>query len=458
MKEALRLYPWSRVYVLIAGPFVLLFVFVTPPSQAPDEPAHFDRAYEVSEGHLIPQRLGPWVGDELPASVDRIGKTFEAGLPFHPERKQSVRRILAGFSVSLDPQRRVFVSFPNTAVLGFVAYVPQGAAIAAARIVAAPPLALFYLARLAVAGSSVLLMALAIRTVPFGTPVFFLLALAPMTIFEMASLSADGVTNGIAFLLIAWLLRCAFGEEVRLSRRSVLFSLVLAVLLSLSKPGYFLLSALALSIPWKKFGTRRKQIGFLLLLFAGSIGAALLWARLVAPFHALAASSGVMAATEHMHAIREHPLAFLIRLAVYYFRLAPTFGHQFLGMLGWVDTPLPLSAAILEAVGLLVVALTMANATLIRWTDRILWVGIIGASLVVLGVILYLYSTPAEAGVYFLHGVQGRYFIPLAPLGLLALANARLRVSWNRYPAAVSVWASVLLAAALSTVVVRYYL
>jgi uncharacterized membrane protein len=368
-----------------------------------------------------------------------------------------VGKILAGFSVPLEADRREFVSFPNTAVLGFVAYIPQAVTIATARAFAAPPLVLFYLGRLAAAGAGLLLMATAIGTVPLGPSLFFLLALAPMTVFEMASLSADGVTNALAFLLTACLLRCALGEEVPLSRRRLLLPLVLSILLSLSKPGYFLLSGVGFSIPGGKFRSRRSHVGFLLLLLGASLGAALLWARLVAPFHALAASSGTLASTEHLRTLREHPLDFLVRLAGYYFRYAPTFAHQFLGVLGWVDTPLPLAAAILEAVALLAVTLG-AGVAGVRCTDRVLWLGIVAGSLVVLGAILYLYSTPAEAGGYLLHGVQGRYFIPLAPLALLVLSGTRVRIPGGRVPAVFSVWASLLLGVALSTVVVRYYL
>src|SRR4029079_8068336 len=64
-----RMTPERTVLVvgLLGG---LLFVAATPPFQAPDEPNHFARAYQISEGVLFP-RSG---GADLPESVVTLRK------------------------------------------------------------------------------------------------------------------------------------------------------------------------------------------------------------------------------------------------------------------------------------------------------------------------------------------------------------------------------------------------
>ena len=54
------------VMALLAG---LVLVFVNGPFQAPDEPAHFLRAYQISEGRFFSERVDDKAGGQLPAAI-----------------------------------------------------------------------------------------------------------------------------------------------------------------------------------------------------------------------------------------------------------------------------------------------------------------------------------------------------------------------------------------------------
>jgi hypothetical protein len=46
-----------RIFLLLSGLFGIL-IFLTPPMRGPDEPAHFIRAYGISQGQVIPLGCG----------------------------------------------------------------------------------------------------------------------------------------------------------------------------------------------------------------------------------------------------------------------------------------------------------------------------------------------------------------------------------------------------------------
>ena len=84
---------------------------------------------------------------------------------------------------------------------GPIGYLPQAAGIAVGRLFGAPPLICFYLARLANLLVAVTLLFFAIRLAPFGKQLFVLMALLPVTMMELASVSSDALTIAGAIVL-----------------------------------------------------------------------------------------------------------------------------------------------------------------------------------------------------------------------------------------------------------------
>src|SRR5580658_1680542 len=73
-----RWFTLPRVFVALSLTFGLGMMIVTPPFETPDEPHHFMRAYQISEGHLLPRFRDNVGGDELPASIYLISQPFDA--------------------------------------------------------------------------------------------------------------------------------------------------------------------------------------------------------------------------------------------------------------------------------------------------------------------------------------------------------------------------------------------
>src|SRR3989339_542516 len=213
----------ENAFLCLAGFFGILFIFITPPFQSPDEQEHFYRTYQVSELQLVAQKENEKVGGYLPKSLKDIAQITMDDIPFHPEKKASIHTILS-----------------------------------VCKILKLSPIKLMYLGRISNLAFWILSVFVVIRIIPVLKWTFFILTLMPMSIFLAASLSGDTVTNSLIFLFIAVVLRIAYREEKNISRNNFIFLFFLALSISMTKQIYFLIPALILLIPPDMFGGRKK--------------------------------------------------------------------------------------------------------------------------------------------------------------------------------------------------------
>ena len=59
----------EKKYLYIALIFGILFVFIVPPFQSPDEDSHFKKAYQVSKGKLYPEVKKNVIGNYFPTEM-----------------------------------------------------------------------------------------------------------------------------------------------------------------------------------------------------------------------------------------------------------------------------------------------------------------------------------------------------------------------------------------------------
>lgn len=443
----------SRAVATIGGAGGLLFALLTPPFQAPDEPVHFLRAYQISEGDLFAD--GP-TGALLPASLQAAVERFDH-LPFHPEARVAPGEIAAAFGQPLAAERRASTWLGAAAAYTPVPYLPQATGALAGRALGLPPVAILYLERLANLAACLLLAWTAVRLAPFAAWPLALIALLPMAAFLRGSASADALVGAGGLLAAAALLAVAFGPEEGRGRAWALFAAGSAVLV-LSKGAYVLLPLAVLAVPPSRLGPRRREAavyaGVLLLVAAGL--AASLWTarRGIASLR----PDAVVTSGEQARTMMADPLAFLALAGSDYVMHAPRYAAQAVGNLGWLDTPLPVPLLAGYALLLLGVALAGGSREVaVPARLRLLLAALAALSLLLVSVALYVTWTPAGAA--GIEGIQGRYLIPLAPFVVPLLVSRRWardlcapRASWALFAAA-----SLATAVALATLALRFY-
>ena len=417
----------AQVFACVAGLVGVLLVVATPPFQVPDEPNHFARAFQVSEGQVVSQRTTDSVGGWLPRSINRVAGTVMGRVPFNPDVKQDLDAWARAFDIPLLAHDRTETAFPNTALSGPVAYLPQALGIELGRMLGGSALTLLYWGRISSLFWCVAVTALAIRWLTVRPWTCVLLALLPMTLYVRSSVSSDGPTLALTILAMAICLRpidlaprdgdVAHSRNESADRRQWWLLFGVAALLALGKPPYGAVVFLALATPPRLIGGTKRYIAMMLALTAVFLAAQGGWAL------AMRGKTAVMAPGSDPEAQRaylgDHPgdaAAILVQDLV---RSAPALAHQAVGVLGWLDAPLPGLVAVI--LGLLIVLVALGEAGPPSRCAAFRWLGaaICGVGTLTLLTMNYVWWTPPAA--VHVEGIQGRHLLPLIPFLFLSI-------------------------------------
>lgn len=411
-----------RLFIAAALLLGLAYVFVTPPFAVPDEDNHFWRALAVGRGHLLatrgldampmPQAVEDftWVIERTSPEQTLSQKLRTAAALRHDGRMGRPIRFAAWYS-----------PFPYLAT-GLVAALPLR------------PVIVFYGGRIANLLAAVLLIALAIRAAPQYGAILAAAALLPMSLYELASLSADAPTIVLAWLFTALLLSPP--------RRTPLIGLA-GFASGLCKPAYFLIALLALVTPlrWRQrmaiLGAT--ALGTLLAIAAAQRGA-------YNPRRGLPVDAGAQ-----LRCIASDPIHFAQVMLHDVVTNGRFYVEELIGRFGANELKLSPVVITLEILLLLGVALTCGAA--LRARVRITALAIV--AMTIAGILLSQYLIWSVVCGDAIEGVQGRYFLEILPLFLAALALPRIRLRTN--PWVVIAVAAVCNAMALLTLVRRYW-
>jgi len=433
---------WTKpeaVFTRLGLAFGLIFLVVTPPFQVADESDHFRRAYQLSEGRVRPLRQGMHVGGLLPRSVEITVVDAMGGIAFNPHQKQSVDNVIALLSMPLNAEDRVFSDFRSTAIYSPLAHLPQAVGVATGKRLGLAPLGAAYVGRLTNLLAALALTALAIRIIPFMKWGMVLLALTPMAVFQRSSLSADVLLNAVAAILVAVVLRAATRTE-RLRLGEILLYAALTSGLGLCKPPYLALGLLCLTIPSARFGGIKPYV----LANAGVLASAVLttgaWNFMVRDLFVVkgGAPNTVGLPGAELGQLMEAQIGFLLSdprqiVAIFWNTIAVqwSFYHRsFIGILGWLDTNLPTALTTSYTWILCLVAIVDGDqAGTLNRRVRLCIAAVAVVGLIGLGLSIYLQWSPT--GGSYIEGIQGRYFIPYAPLLLLLMSSRRCTIDFG---------------------------
>ena len=447
-------------YLILSVPFGFALLFLTPPSQVPDEFAHLMRSFQLSEGRFVAVKVGSQTGGDLPVSLTTMMSPYW-GIPFHPTVKTTVASVRKSADIPLDRDKRHFVNFPNTAMTPPLPYLPQALGIVLASQLTSSVLYLMYAGRAFNLLATISVTFLAIRRTPIGKWMFAVLALTPMSMFIAASLSADALTNALSFLLIAQILHVAFGPQACVTGTSILQMALLGIAIGQCKQAYFLLPACILIIPIVRFGSwRRYCISFAVVMVVTCLSV-VAWALVVRGIYSPANPLVEIDPGRQLQLIQTDPSRFLTALKVT-IQNTPSYFQQFAGVLGFLDTYLPDWVIYTTWAVILIACL---DHLVPPGNVRLLHVSLfLGISLVTSFIVTFIiYLTWEKVGGTTLIGIQGRYFIPLSPLIGLVIARVRelMPNSWLRHlpllnAISISILPSLLLVT-LFTLYARYY-
>jgi hypothetical protein len=395
---------------------LIAMCFLTPPFQSPDEHRHFFRAYQLSEGVLLPYRLQPnmkegttvqalhaAVGGALPRAVDVLLLATHADrLRSNPNERLRAADLVSALAIKVDANDRVFFRFPHETPFPPYAFAPQAAGILLARAFTDRILIHFYAGRLVNAMTALALIWLALLFAPTLWPVCLAFGSLPLVSFQMGSASPDAILLGASILFGASL----FVRGVGWTRWVQGGSLCLLTI----KPFYAPVALLPLLNTDSKVTVRTGLVVVSLLPGA-------LWLALVSGLIVPVRTDVDFDASRQLAGVLHDPINYLRLSAKDLVINGAWYAESMIGVLGWMDRPLPIPH-LLFAYMLAFISPALCGPE--RPHPSNWWVLILACLLSMLAIQLALYLSFSVVGTQAIYGVQGRYFLPLFLLVLLA--------------------------------------
>lgn len=425
----------TLAFALVATLFGAWFAVTTPPFWGHDEISQFGRAYQVAHGGFLPERIpderGVSYGGDMPSSIEVLmGYAFDDynNNPGEPDPMVADPGAYDRMKSAPVTERTEKIWFTNTAAYSPVPYVPAAIGIRLAELFDLSVGGLNLLTRLAGLGAYLLIVGFGLRALRAHRVQWlaFTVAVLPIAIFQAGTVTADTMTNALAMLVSALLIKALFLGE-RLPRVETAALLAAAVLLPVSKPTYVLLAMLVVLAPAHRLGLGGR-LRWLPWGFA-ALGAAAfaVWTKIAAP---TGDGMGLMRPPaqwysvrpgDQLHGILTDPAHFLDVFGDSVWLRDQRWFTQFFGELGfaYVDVPALTIVTCLLALAVSVGIADRMNALTATFRRTLLVALTVAASVAMIYVTLYMSFTPV--GYYLVDGVQGRYFVPLALLAFAVL-------------------------------------
>lgn len=401
----------EKRFLIIAIPIFIAFTILMPMFIAHDERFHWFRIYEITEGGLLPEIRNNSTGYEMPDAV-------YTSLPYSNRKYTDVKE---GLKDKLDKNNKSFISDVTMSVYSPVQYAPHVLGVIVGKLVTDRPVLIAFIGRFFNMIVSIILLYFAIKKMPFGKNIMLLFSIIPIAIEGFTSLSGDGFTICISYLLIAYILNLTKSKQKKLLKKDYAILLSLGTILAFCKLVYIPLVFLLYLLPEKYFKSKKDKIIKITLTCIILLGFNLIWLKLANPY--LSVYTGGKSSYQVKY-IFENIIRYVeIFLYSFFTQIKDLISSMYGDTLLWSDYihnyPLVSISLITMTMITCVCDQTLkkqlsVKSSIIMSVISVAIVGLIYTS-------LYVQWTPyANPNII---GVQGRYFLPFIPLLFIVIGN-----------------------------------
>lgn len=414
-KEVKEKKNWVEV-VLFTFIFLLgiIFTFVVPPFQKPDETAHFLRAVALSDGQFTCNYENHKSYFNIPSKYfSYLSEIGQGRIAFHYEEKFFIEDLKGAESRIYEEDEMVEYGFCS---LPFVGYIPASIGILIGDLFNSISLE-FYLARLFNFLVFFILLIWSYRRLKDSKLKWVILsyAMIPMVTHQASVVGYDAMQ--LALTPVIFSLIIDFLRKAEIKKKDLLIFVISMVLLLVIKQGYYFLCLLYFLIPWSKIAKGKKKCLLITLIY-------LLLCILSAVFHLkLDTGSSFVNTGRNINAYAQLSL---LKSPKFFFDLVRNtinanlvfYIRSFIGVFGWLDYGL------FEIVYLLYIFYWSFLAYAIKDDVANIVKKKISLVTIILGITLFLtigflfgsiYLTWNTVGTTVIGKVQGRYFLILFP-------------------------------------------
>ncbi len=426
LKKTYRPAVMALVTVLFFGG---IYMLIFPPFSTPDEDIHYANAYTLSNMLMFQETT------DADGYVYMRADDAALSLPTEPEKEEYLYIAKALFS-GIENSEMIVSTYQGTDTFIWI-YLPQALGLTLGRLLQAGPLLSWYLARffnLLVYG---IMIYKAVSWMPFASFSPVAISLMPMVLELISSLSYDAGVIGLSLMFTAYALRLIYISPTVKKKDVVMVTLLMAFLTPV-KVIYSVLALLMFCIPKQKFGTRKKYGMTAGVMILGMIATTL--AAQASRFVIYLSGNNT---TPEAIGGEGYQLSTLLlnpgMVAKIYLESIRRMGGTQLGMmlgdkLGYIIIPVNLIIIMAVLLCLIFSVIHVEQEPLyVTWKHKWIFTAICVAIYFLANFLMLLAWT--QAGLPYIQGVQGRYYIPglLLLLCITRSRNLTLKYSVDHY-------------------------
>ena len=429
-------------FALIALFWGIILVFLIPPLQVPDEGSHFIRAWGIS---TLQWRCDEKLRVEAPQNIGNLAVNLDeqkinSGIYPDSETQKYLDE-------KIDSHKDKYCS--QFCLYSPISHVPQSLGIVAARILDSSALQTLYLGRITNLLISILLIFWAIRLAPFGKIVFLFTGLLPMTMQQFSSLSGDALNfSGILFFSA---LALNLSQKENLRGWQLAGFAVSSLAFIHTKPGYAGILLLFLLLRPYQFPSRMKYAAFLGIVFAANIIIAFTLANSADTENYLRPDQ--VSPEKQIALMKENPTTFFSAVGHELEKNSIVYLTGMIGRLGLLSVKLPAFLHLLIPFALIIFLTSSREKVVLTAFQRLILFS--SSALVIISVFLLEYIFWTVPGQDSIDGIQGRYFVPVAPLLILSVYRLRFSKFW-KFVCLIAIFSAISLIT-LSSIKSHYY-
>lgn len=401
----LQLKTQKQEYIFLFLYFILgiMYMVIIPISATPDEGAHFMRIYGISEGAFVAEcdvEKGT-AGSELP---DHLLQGFKSD-------KMKLPDLIEGKDLLLSKDKK-FVSYSASALYSPFTYTAQVIGVTIGKIITNKVFLIAYCGRIAAWLVVGCILFLSIKYIPFGKNILMAISLLPMNMHESISLAGDSFTFAVTSAFISYV----FYQRERKKESifgwkdyAVLYILLFYV--ASCKIVYVPLCILAVLIPAERFGDRKKYIKVIIISVLEVILTSGIWMYI--SMNILNGSLGGKSQEQIVYVL-ENPLRYVAAVVNTTITYAEGFVKGMIGAsLGWFSVSINFGIIAMIFINFVYICVQENNDCHDEKRGGKCGILMFASMSVVILIYTSLYVQWTELGSNIIHGIQGRYFIPI---------------------------------------------
>lgn len=395
------------IFASLAMLYGLLFILISPPFKVPDESSHTARAWQVGNGILF----NGSIEGTIPKALQKIIDDYPA---LHKNYKFSKIKDEVLNGNSLDSNDLIAYK-TNAFTYHPMPYLFSGLAMVTGEKLGFSALGTFYLGRIFNLIFWIFCLCTSIRIIPSYKKELAFIALIPMSLYQAASISADSVSNALSFLLFAGV------TKILLSKDNSYKNYLTISFLTILTASFKLICAfpfILLFFNKSKFYNNKRFITYFILTLVLTLST-LAWPILndIPQHHALKN-------VDLLGELFTNIFTPVVLLAKTISSNINFWLRGYIGYFGYFDCKIPKLLVYLYISGIICIFIFKCKISIdlpkpIRLASIILFL------ISVTAIIFTLYFTWPKNSLYVIGGVQGRYFIPIAPILFLTFAKTK---------------------------------